>query len=303
LEDKWPPDRDTIMKVKITKACSLLEQLLTEFQTASKTTVKQRISHGNVRVNGKMVTNPSVVLKEGDTIEYVKQAVKINKVKPPYQVLFEDDAILVAVKPAGLLTIGDRGLGGTSFYQQMQAYVKENSKGKERLFVVHRLDREVSGILLFAKSETLQEEIKNHWMDTKKLYYALVEGELKEDKGTIRTWLTEGHDQRVYSVSVQEGAKLGITHYRVMDRTPDYALLEVELETGRKNQIRVHLSEMGCPVVGDRRYGADSQYERRIRLHAFYLSIRHPVTGKLIDFKSKMPKGFLELKPGDEKYK
>jgi 23S rRNA pseudouridine1911/1915/1917 synthase len=291
------------MKVKITKETSLLNHLLEELQTASKTTVKNKIVHGNVRVNGKMVTNPAVILKVGDAVEYVKQAVKINKIKPPYQVLFEDDAILVAVKPAGLLTIGDRGLGGTSFYQQMQAYVKENSKGKERLFVVHRLDREVSGILLFAKSEKLQEEVKNHWMDTKKLYYALVEGQPKEDKGTIRTWLVEGRDQRVYSVPVQEGAKLGITHYRVMDRTPDYALLEVELETGRKNQIRVHLSEMGCPVVGDRRYGADAQYERRIRLHAFYLSIRHPVTGNLIDFKSKMPKGFIELKPGDEKYK
>ena len=291
------------MKVKITKAGTLLEHLLETFQTASKTTVKQRVAHGNVRVNGKMTTNPAVMLKEGDTVEYVRQAVRINKVKPPYQVLFEDDAILVAVKPAGLLTIGDRGLGGTSFYQLMQAYVKENSKGKERLFVVHRLDREVSGILLFSKSEALQEEIKNHWMDTKKLYYALVEGQPKEDKGTIRSWLVEGHDQRVHSVNVQEGAKLGITYYRVMDRTPDYALMEVELETGRKNQIRVHLSEMGCPVVGDRRYGADSQYERRIRLHAFYLSIRHPVTGNLIDFKSKMPKGFLELKPGDEKYK
>jgi 23S rRNA pseudouridine1911/1915/1917 synthase len=292
-----------MMKVKITRETSLLEHLLGELQSASKTTVKNRIVHGNVRVNGKMVTNPATVLKVGDSVEYVKQAVKINKIKPPYQVLFEDDAILVAVKPAGLLTIGDRGLGGTSFYQQMQAYVKENSKGKERLFVVHRLDREVSGILLFAKSEKVQEEIKNHWMDTKKLYYALVEGQPKEDKGTVRSWLAEGRDQRVYSVKVQEGAKLGITHYRVMDRTPDYALLEVELETGRKNQIRVHLSEMGCPVVGDRRYGADSQYERRIRLHAFYLSIRHPVTGNLIDFKSKMPKGFIELKPGDEKYK
>jgi 23S rRNA pseudouridine1911/1915/1917 synthase len=291
------------MKVKITKETSLLDHMLEELQTASKTTVKNKIVHGNVRVNGKMATNPAVILKAGDAVEYVKQAVRINKVKPPYQTLFEDDAILVAVKPAGLLTVGERGLGGTSFYQQMQAYVKENSKGKERLFVVHRLDREVSGILLFAKSEKVQEEIKNHWMDTKKLYYALVEGQPKEDKGTIRSWLAEGRDQRVYSVKVQEGAKLGITHYRVMDRTPDYALLEVELETGRKNQIRVHLSEMGCPVVGDRRYGADSQYERRIRLHAFYLSIRHPVTGNLIDFKSKMPKGFIELKPGDEKYK
>ena len=291
------------MKAKVTKEISLLDHLLGEFETASKTTVKQRITHGNVRVNGKMMTNPATMLKEGDLVEYIKQAVRVNKIKPPFQVLYEDDAILVAVKPAGLLTIGDRGLGGTSFYQQMQAYVRENSKGKERLFVVHRLDREVSGILLFAKSEALQEEIKNHWMDTKKLYYALVEGQPKEDKGTIRSWLVEGHDQRVYSTKIQEGAKLGITHYRVMDRTPDYALLEVELETGRKNQIRVHLSEMGCPVVGDRRYGADSRYERRIRLHAFYLSIRHPVTGNLVDFKSKMPKGFLELKPGDEKYK
>jgi 23S rRNA pseudouridine1911/1915/1917 synthase len=291
------------MKVKITKEITLLEHMLAELQTASKTTAKQKIVHGNVRVNGRMVTNPSTMLKAGDAVEYVKQVVKINKIKPPYQVLFEDESILVAVKPAGLLTIGDRGLGGTSFYQMMQAYVKENSKGRERLFVVHRLDREVSGILLFAKSEKLQEEIKEHWMDTKKLYYALVEGQPKEDKGTIRSWLVEGHDQKVYSVQVQEGAKLGITHYRVMDRTPDYALLEVELETGRKNQIRVHLSEMDCPVVGDRRYGADATYERRIRLHAYYLSIRHPLTGNLIDFKSKMPKGFLELKPGDEKYK
>jgi 23S rRNA pseudouridine1911/1915/1917 synthase len=291
------------MKIKITQEITLLEYMLGHLQTASKTTAKQKIVHGNVRVNGKMVTNPSVILKVGDAVEYVKQVVRVNKVKPPYQVLFEDDAILVAVKPAGLLTIGDRGLGGTSFYQQMSAYVKENSKGKQHIFVVHRLDREVSGILLFAKSEKIQEELKKSWMDTKKLYYALVEGQPKEDKGTIRSWLAEGHDQRVYSVKVQEGAKLAVTHYRVMDRTPDYALLEVELETGRKNQIRVHLSEMECPVVGDRRYGADATYERRIRLHAFYLSIRHPVTGKLIDFKSKMPKGFLELKPGNEKYK
>jgi 23S rRNA pseudouridine1911/1915/1917 synthase len=291
------------MKTRITKEASLLEYLHGEFKTASRTTAKQRIVHGNVKVNGRMVTNPAIVLKPGDTVEYLRQAVTVKKTKPPYQVLYEDNALLVAVKPAGLLTIGDRGLGGTSFYQQMQAYVKENSKGKERLFVVHRLDREVSGILLFAKSEKLQEEIKEKWAEAKKLYYALVEGQPPDDSGTIRSWLAEGHDQKVFSVKNPEGAKLATTHYRVMDRTPDYALMEVQLETGRKNQIRVHLSEMGCPVVGDRRYGADARFERRIRLHAFYLAIRHPDTGNLIEFKSKMPKGFLELKPADEKYK
>jgi len=194
-------------------------------------------------------------------------------------------------------------LGGTSFYQAMLGYVKENSKGKERIFVVHRLDREVSGILLFAKTEMLQEKIKNQWFEAKKRYYALVEGGPKEDSGTIRSWLVEGRDQKVRSVKTQEGAKLAITHYRVMDRAPDYALLEIELETGRKNQIRVHLSEMGCPVVGDRRYGADDRYKRRVRLHAFYLSIRHPVTDRVMEFRGKMPKSFLILRDGDEKYK
>jgi len=291
------------MKIGITHPGSLLDHLMATFQSASKTTVKQRIAHGNVRVNGKLITNPAVILKAGDVVEYLKQAVRANKIKPPYRVLYEDDDILVAVKPAGLLTIGDRGLGGTSFYREMQAYTRENSKGREQLFVVHRLDREASGILLFAKSEKVQEEIKNHWTEVRKLYYALVEGVPKEDMGTVRNWLMEGHDQRVFSVREQEGAKLAVTRYRVMDRTPGYALLEVELETGRKNQIRVHLSEMGCPVVGDRRYGADSRFERRIRLHAFYLAIRHPVTGRSLEFKSPMPKGFLVLKPEDEHYK
>jgi len=107
----------------------------------------------------------------------------------------------------------------------------------------------------------------------------------------------------MFSGRVSENSKLAVTHYKVMDRTDGYALLEVELETGRKNQIRVHLSEMNCPVVGDRKYGADETYERRIRLHAYYLAIHHPSTGEAMEFKSKMPKAFLVLKPEDEKYK
>jgi 23S rRNA pseudouridine1911/1915/1917 synthase len=291
------------MKIVSARECKLIELLTEEFKTASKTTVKQLITHGSVKVNGKMVNNPAQVVKPGDKVEYFREQRMQSKVKPPYPVYFEDDSILITEKPAGLLTIGDKGLGGTSFYKIMLDFVKEKSKGKERLFVVHRLDREVSGLLLFAKSEELQQKIKEGWRDAKKLYYALVEGTPPEEKGTIRSWLVEGRDQKVYSVKIQEGAKLGITHYRVMDKTPDFTLLEVELETGRKNQIRVHLSEMDCPVVGDRRYGADATYDRRIRLHAFYLSVIHPVTGRLIEAKSKMPKGFLVLKPQDEKYK
>jgi 23S rRNA pseudouridine1911/1915/1917 synthase len=291
------------MKIVSKEKISLMEVLLTAFNEASRTTVKKWIAHSNVKVNGKLETNPATVVNPGDVVEYNRQTFRPGKIKPPYPVFFEDEHLLVAEKPAGLLTIGDRGLGGTSFYQQMLGYVKENSKGKERIFVVHRLDREVSGLLVFTKSEDLQTRFKEQWKEVKKLYYALVEGQPVNDTGTIRSWLMEGNDQKVHSVKEMDGAKWAVTHYRVMDRTPDYALLEVELETGRKNQIRVHLSEMGCPVVGDRRYGANDRYERRIRLHAFYLSFRHPATDQIIEVKSKMPKSFLALKPGDEKYK
>ncbi len=291
------------MIIQVTAPTSLSDLLFNEFRDASKTTVKKIITHGNVKVNGKMNTNPATKVTPGDSVEYIKQVVHRSKINPPYPVVYEDNYLLVAEKPAGLLTVGDRGLGGTSFYKELLEYVKENSEGKERLYVVHRLDREVSGLLVFTKTEELQQNLKNDWKNTRKLYYALVEGSPEKEEGTIRNWLVQGNNQKMYSGKVSEKSKLAITHYKVMDKSPGFTLLEVELETGRKNQIRVHLSEMGCPVVGDRKYGADDHFERRIRLHAFYLAINHPATGDPLEFKSKMPKEFLVLKQKDEKYK
>ncbi|NQV02650.1 MAG: RluA family pseudouridine synthase [Bacteroidia bacterium] len=291
------------MIIQVPASMTLSKLLLNEFRDASKTTVKKIISHGNVKVNGKMNTNPAAKVIPGDTVEYIKQVVHRSKVNSPYPVAYEDNYLLVAEKPAGLLTVGDRGLGGTSFYKELLEYVKDNTDGKERLYVVHRLDREVSGLLVFTKTEELQQQLKNDWKNTRKSYYALVEGSPENEKGTIRNWLVQGNNQKMYSGRVSENSKLAITHYKTMDKSPDYTLLEVELETGRKNQIRVHLSEMGCPVVGDRKYGADDRFERRIRLHAYYLAFNHPATGDPMEFKSKMPKGFLVLKPEDEKYK
>ena len=280
-----------------------MEHLSGALNGASKTSVKNRITHRNVRVNGRVVTNPSVMLKTGDVVEYEKQAPKPDRIKPPYHVIFEDEFILVAVKPAGLLTVGNRETGGSSFYLELKEYVKQNSKGREKLYVIHRLDREVSGILVFAKSETVQEQIKERWTEALKKYYALVEGAPEKDQDTICSWLAEGHDQKVYSTAEQDGAKYAVTRFRVMERFPEHTLLEVELETGRKNQIRVHLADISCPVVGDRRYGADATYKRRIRLHAFSLALNHPETGKRMEFKSRMPEGFLKLKPANENYK
>jgi 23S rRNA pseudouridine1911/1915/1917 synthase len=290
------------MKTTAQSEMTLLDHLQKVFQTPSKTTLKQWIARGNITINGNMITNPSVTVSPGDEIAYTKQVVRTGKIKSPYPVLYEDDSMLVAEKPVGLLTVGNKGTGGTSFYKVMQSWLKERSRGKEHLFVVHRLDREVSGILVFAKSEEIQEKIKNDWSHAVKRYYALTEGYPGREQGTVKGWLMEGPQQRMFSVREQEGAKFAITHYKVMDRTPDYTLMEIELETGRKNQIRVHLADLGCPVVGDRRYGADAKFTRRIRLHAFYLSLMHPVNGSQLEFKSKMPKGFLVLKAEDEKY-
>jgi len=291
------------MKKIVKQEGSLAGILLQEFRDASKTSVKNLISHGCIKVNGKMVTNPTAIIISGDTVEYTKRKKSQTKIKAPFPVLFEDEGILVAEKPPGILTIGEQGAGGTSFYKIILNYISERSKGKERIFIVHRLDREVSGLVVFAKSEKIQQKLKENWKQSKKLYYALVEGHPREQTGTIKTWLADGKGQKVISVRHQEGAKLAITHYKILDKTDHFTLLEVQLETGRKNQIRVHLSEMGCPVVGDRRYGADDRFERRIRLHAFYLSFPHPVTGRNAEFKSKMPKSFLVLKPENEKYK
>jgi 23S rRNA pseudouridine1911/1915/1917 synthase len=147
------------------------------------------------------------------------------------------------------------------------------------------------------------EKIRENWKETSKHYYALVEGIPEKSEDVIKSWLIEDNKQKVIQVNERPGAKFAVTHYKVMKTIGKYALLDVSTETGRKNQIRVHLSGKGFPIVGDRRYDASAEYIRRIRLHAFHLSFPHPATGKMITIDSPMPDGFLVLKDEDENYK
>jgi 23S rRNA pseudouridine1911/1915/1917 synthase len=291
------------MQVKVTKESTLSTLLLEEFKTASRSMVKKIILHGSVTVNGKKINIPGTLLKPGDIVEYIKFKAQPGSSNAPFPVIFEDESLLVVEKPAGILTHAEKGTMGTSLYKEMLEYIKERSKGKERIYVVHRLDREVSGIVLFAKSEQLQEKIKADWRKTTKRYWALVHGSPKEETGTLESWLIEGRDQKMISVKQNEDAKQAITHYKTSKKLGGLTLLDVELETGRKNQIRVQLSEIGCPVVGDWRYGSKDNVKRRIRLHAYYFNMNHPVTGQLIEFTSRMPKGFMTLGEKEEKYK
>lgn len=291
------------MKIN-SKIETTVEALLKEKQSGiSKSKIKEWIKYGHLYLNGTPVQRIDEVIKLGDTLELstTKPPVVKSRFKPKFTILFEDEDLIAAIKPAGILSSGE----GKSFIKEVLTYLRENSKKREDLYPIHRLDREVSGIILFARSEKIQQKVKEHWKENSKIYHALVHGQITQDEGRIESYLTD--DPRTLLVSstknpINETSKLAITHFKVLKRLKDYTHLEVKLETGRKNQIRVHLSSMGNPIVGDRRYGADDTYLRQIRLYATYFSFNHPTSNKLIELKSDPFKGFLNVGSFDEKY-
>lgn len=209
------------------------------------------------------------------------------------RIVFEDPSTIVVDKPAGLLTMATETERSKTAYAALREYLSQK-KPPERLFIVHRLDREASGLLVFAKTaeakERLQDQFKDH--STGRRYVAVVEGQVKTTDFTIRSYLAENAAYRVYSTPNKKIGKLAVTHVRVLKRNPKTTLVELRLETGRKHQIRVHLAEHGCPIVGDKSYGGRSNPIRRLALHAVRLDFRHPITGKLMSFDAPYPRAF-----------
>jgi 23S rRNA pseudouridine1911/1915/1917 synthase len=287
---------------KVSVKSSLARFLESTFPQSSRTSLKKMVINGNISLNNRIARNPSVEVNPGDMISYQRQVI-LRGESSPFRLIHEDAYILVIDKPAGILTYGEKGSDGTSAYKELKDYLSKTAKARVDLFVVHRLDREVSGLLMYAKSPEIQEKLKGGWSESIKKYFAFVEGIPEPNEGTIKSWLSDGPNYKVISGDKREGARFAVTNYKVIQVKEGNALLEVQLETGRKNQIRVHLSDFGHPVIGDRRYGADATYERRIRLHACFLSVRHPITNQQIEFKSGLPKGFLTLKMENEVYK
>jgi 23S rRNA pseudouridine1911/1915/1917 synthase len=277
-------------------------QFLTEqYPDSPRTRIKKLLQSGTIHVNNKKVTLHSYPLNPGDVIEISHHEIKASKAGAPFTVLYEDDDVIVLDKPAGIST---SNIDGSKNVQDiLSEFLKEQSRGKVRSYVVHRLDKEVSGVVLFAKSKELMDAIKEKWEETEKHYYALVEGNPENPEGTIKSWLIEDGQQKVHSTTEKPNARLAITNFKLIKKVNKYSLLDVHTLTGRKNQIRVQLSDIGCPIVGDRKYGASAEFVRRVRLHAYSLSFPHPVSGKVIKVESNMPAGFLSVKEGDEKYK
>ncbi|HEY5596500.1 MAG TPA: RluA family pseudouridine synthase [Candidatus Bipolaricaulota bacterium] len=211
-------------------------------------------------------------------------------------IIHEDRDILVVDKPAGLLTMGtDTDKTRTAYYALTDYVRKGYSKSPNRIFIVHRLDRDTSGILVFAKSMEAQRYLQDHWDETKKKYLTVVHGRCERKSQTISTYLAENSAQVVYSTSDPGKGKLSHTAYTVLKQTKDFSLLEVDLLTGRKNQIRVHLADIGHPVVGDRKYGQGKEVHARLALHAYSISFKHPFNGRQLAFEANVPLYFEQL--------
>lgn len=212
------------------------------------------------------------------------------------EIIYEDDDIIVVDKPAGLLTVGTETNRTKTVYYILTDYARKGcAKSRNRIFIVHRLDQWTSGVLVFAKSEGIKMRLQEQWKDTEKKYLAVIHGKLNKREGIISSYLAENKAYVVYSTKDPSKGKLSHTAYKVIKETDNFSLLEINLLTGRKNQIRVHFADIGHPVAGDRKYGKADDGLKRLALHAKSISFKHPAIGRQMTFESKMPSYFNNL--------
>jgi RluA family pseudouridine synthase len=212
------------------------------------------------------------------------------------EILYEDRDIVVVDKPAGLLTMGTERNKTRTAYYMLTDYVRHgNPRSRERIFIVHRLDEATSGVLVFARTEEAKGRLQGQWQETEKIYTAVVHGRLAKKEGVISSYLAENKAFVVYSTKDRRRGKLAQTAYKVVKEGAVYSLLEVNLLTGRKNQIRVQMADEGHPVAGDMKYGNGRDGCRRLALHARSITFRHPGSGEMITFEAKVPEWFGEL--------
>lgn len=267
----------------------LLDWLLAALAPTNRTRVKQILRSGRVTVNGRPVTRHDHPLCPGDRVAITRDAPAGRPLeRAGIAVVYEDDALVVIDKPAGLLAVATESEKADTAFARLRAHLEACRAG--RPFVVHRLDRETSGLLLFARSPEVRDRLQADWEAVAKTYLAVVEGVPDPAVGRVENFLTEGRDLRVRAGSRPGGtAKRAVTRYRVVTARGGYSLVEVGLETGRKHQIRVHLAGLGCPVIGDGVYGAATDPAGRLGLHAWRLAFDHPVTGRRVELESPLP--------------
>lgn len=275
---------------------TLLSFLIESMPQRKRTSIKELLKHNQVAVNNIPTTQFDTEIHHGDTI-------KVNFTREfrlfyhrRIKLVYEDDDIIVVNKGYGLLSMGtDRVKDGTA-YSIVRDYIKWQDP-RNKLFIVHRLDRDTSGLMMFAKNEQAKETMQHNWnnMVLNRKYLAVVEGKVEQESGSVRSYLAETSQYEVYSTQNPDEGQLAVTRYRTLKCKNGYTLLEVELDTGRKNQIRVHMKDLGHPIAGDRKYGAKSSPIHRLALHAQTLRFVHPVTRREMNFETPIPTSFASM--------
>ena len=293
-----PANKQTakVTQLTVTMPSRLMEFLIEQLKGKSRTTVKSLMAHRQVSVGTHTISQFDFPLEPNQlvTINWgvVPEQTRLRGVR----ILFEDPYLIVIDKEAGMLSIATAKEKLLTTYSILSSHVKKEDP-TNRIFVVHRLDRDTSGVMMFAKSEKVQEVMQKEWQEAviKRSYIAVVEGIVEKDEDTIHSYLKENKMLIMYSTKVPGEGDEAITHYKVLKRGEEFSLLEVELETGRKNQIRVHMKELGHPVAGDKKYGSKLNPLRRTCLHANILAFKHPITSEELSFETPPPHRFLTL--------
>jgi 23S rRNA pseudouridine1911/1915/1917 synthase len=267
----------------------LLPWLLTSLAPTNRTRVKQLLQHGRVLVNGRPVTQHDHPLSPTDRVTIAAEGTTAPPGEnPPLVVRYEDDSLIVVDKPSRLLTVATDAEKDDTAFTRLSEMLARRKDG--RPFVVHRLDRGTSGLLLFARSARVRDQFHEAWEGVRKTYLAVTEGVPRPREGTIENQLLEGANLRVRSAPADApGAKTAVSVYRTVETRGRFALVAVDILTGRKHKIRVHVAGLGCPVAGDRDYGAKTDPVGRVCLHAWRLAFDHPVSGRRLELESPVP--------------
>lgn len=286
-------ERSAARSYAVQEPGELLAFLLAKLSGQGRNAVKATLARGQVSVDGTSTTAYNYPLRPGMTVTVSRE--KIEEAPPlvGLSILYEDEDLIVVSKEAGLLSIASEQERELTAYRQLTEHVRR-SDPRSRIFVVHRLDRDTSGVMMFAKSERVQQTLQNNWQETvtERTYVALVDGRVARQEGTVSSWLKESKTLKMYSSPYPNDGQHAVTHYKTLEAGSQFSLLEVRLETGRKNQIRVHMQDIGHPVAGDKKYGSRSKTLGRLGLHARVIAFTHPTTGEPMRFETAIPGTF-----------
>ncbi|KAA6340705.1 Ribosomal large subunit pseudouridine synthase D [termite gut metagenome] len=285
----------TVYSVK--DACELMDFLMTKAKDGiSRTAAKSLLSNRLVLVNNVITTQYNFMLKPGMKVQISKNRETKEFRNNLLKIVYEDAYLIVVEKREGLLSIGTDKQKERTVHSILNEYVKRTNR-QRRIYIVHRLDKDTSGLMIFAKDEKTKATLQDYWNEivTDRRYVAILSGEMEKDTGTITSWLKDSKVFITYSSASDNGGDKAITHYKTIKRINGYSLVEFDLETGRKNQIRVHAQDLKHPVLGDTKYGNGNNPLGRLALHAFRLHFHHPITGELMKFETPYPEEFKKL--------